>query len=87
MAEGGDAHEALFEEEPADDGDGDAGQYVDDVVVERVDGRKPDAEADEGEERPEPPSAACLERVYEGYEHVCGVQRGKGCKDVGVARV
>lgn len=58
LSEGGDAHEALLEEEPSDDGDGDSGQNINDIVVEGVDCRKPDAEAYEGEKPPEPPSAA-----------------------------
>lgn len=73
-AERGDVHEALLEEEGADDGDADACEDIDDVVMEGVDGREPYAQTNEGEETAQPPGAAGAHGVDGGHEHIGGME-------------
>ena len=48
----------------------DAQQDIDEVMVAGVDSRKPDADADKGEERDKPTAAATQDGIDSGYQRV-----------------
>ena len=65
----------------------DAQQDIDDVMVAGVDSRKPDADADKGEERDKPTAAATQDSIDSGYQHVGGMQRRHRGKDIGILAI
>lgn len=82
-----DSHKDIFEEKIPEEGDADAAEYVDYIVVGRVDGCPPDAEADYTAGNLNPCTATEAEGVDERHEHVGGMERRHGRKDIGVTGI
>ena len=77
----------FLHEQDANDCGHDAKQYIDDVVMTRVDCCPPNAHTDDGEGCSGKPMLVTLGCIEGGDQHIGCMQTGYGSKDIGIVTI
>ena len=78
---------SLFHNQHPNEGGEDAQADINDVMMTRIDGCPPDAQADESEEQDGRPSLVAEYGIDGGYEHIGCMQAWYGSKYVGILAI